>query len=72
MIIKLNMRSIKARFKKIEKENPYYSSFSCFAKAVSGQNFTRESIVKNFTELVDKEDFDAEERMNIIVHLSHL
>ena len=56
------MRSLKARFKKIEKNNPYWSSLVCFCEAVRGQRFTRRAIYSNFISLVDRSDYIPSQR----------
>jgi len=66
------MRSVKRVFKRIEAENPYWSSLLCFAEAVRGRNFSRRTIVRNFNALVDKEDYAKNERKEIVEFLVEL
>lgn len=66
------MRSIKARFKAIERSNPDLTSYICFTKAVRGQYFKRKMISGAFELLVSKDDYDTESRLGIINHLEKL
>jgi len=57
-------------FKKVQENNPYWSSFLCFAKVIEGKkNLSRKTIQKYFYKLVDKEDYSKSERFEILNNL---
>jgi hypothetical protein len=66
------MRSLKRIFNKIRSENPYWSDYTCFAEAVRGRKFSKKTIIRNFNSLVDKEDYEKNEKREIIEHLMEL
>jgi predicted Ser/Thr protein kinase len=66
------MRSLKRIFNKIRSENPYWSDYTCFAEAVRGRKFSKKTIIRNFNSLVDKEDYEKNEKKEIIEHLMEL
>ena len=51
------MKSIKARFAREQKRQPFLSDIVNYIKAINCQNFTKRVIVKNLYELVDKQDY---------------
>ena len=63
------MRSIERRFEYIQKRNPYWSSFTCFANTIRGQKFSEDRIRRYFNELVDKEDYAKNEKGQILNYL---
>ena len=44
-------------FKKIQKENPYWSDYICFAVAVKNQAFSDDRIRRHFKEFAPKSDY---------------
>lgn len=56
------MKSLEARFREIEIKNPLWSTFVVFVAAVNGQNFAPKVISKWFNKLVDKDDYNQEEK----------
>lgn len=54
------MRSVRRSYESISDKNPGLSSFVCFGRAVRGRQYTRRCIRRWFTELVDKEDYSAD------------
>jgi len=66
------MRSLKRRFKNIEKGNPFWSSYICFAEAVSGQKFSKQTIHRWFLKLVDNDDYDKKDKRALLSHLRDL
>lgn len=60
------MRSIKARFNQSQSVHPEWSSFICFSSAISDQKFCLDNISRNFNKLVDKQDYEADEKREII------
>ncbi len=38
------MKSLKRRFDNISNKNQYWSSYVCFAEAIKGQNFNKETL----------------------------
>ena len=63
------MKSIERRFRKIENENPYWSSYICFARSISGQNFSEDRLRRMFNKLVDKNEYAQDEKKEIIKYL---
>jgi hypothetical protein len=63
------MRSLKRIFNRIRSENPYWSDYTCFAEAVRGRKFSKKTIIRNFNSLVDKENYEKNEKREIIEHL---
>jgi hypothetical protein len=63
------MKSLKRVFNKIRSENPYWSDYTCFAEAVRGRKFSKKTIIRNFNSLVDKENYEKNEKREIIEHL---
>lgn len=66
------MRSIERRFNNIAKRNPCWSSYICFAEAVEGQSFSKQTISRWFQKLVDKKDYSKSDKKGILVHLDTL
>ena len=66
------MKSIERRFKKINKKNPYWSDNTCFAVAITDQNFSLQTIAKWFNKLVDKNDYDKNDKKEIRAFLKRL
>lgn len=50
------MKSIEKRFKQFEKDNPFWSSYLCFANAVMDQKFS-EKIIDKWIHLINKDDY---------------
>ncbi|OGJ49711.1 hypothetical protein A2335_02960 [Candidatus Peregrinibacteria bacterium RIFOXYB2_FULL_32_7] len=63
------MRSIERRFRNIEKQQMHWSTYVCFAEAIRGQQFSRNSIVYWFNHLVDKSDYARNDKKAILEHL---
>ena len=63
------MRSIERRFKYVQRKNPFWSSFTCFANTVRGKKFSRDRIRRYFNELVDKEEYAKNEKGQILKYL---
>lgn len=61
------MRSIKARFDNLYKEP--LSSYIAFAKCIKKQRFTFDSISRNFSHLVEKDDYDDDDRITLLKQL---
>jgi len=66
------MKSLQARFNKMEKKNPFYSTYINFAEAITDQNFTRKSIVAWFPKLVKENDFSQTDKKHLLDHLERL
>ncbi len=66
------MRSIERVFNKVRKENPYLSDYICFAEAVEGRNFSRQTIARYFNKLVDKDDYDSKDKKELLQQLFEL
>lgn len=66
------MKSLERRFKKIQDENPALGDYICFARAITGQNFSERIITFWFNKLVPKDDYLKEEKKDLIKHLMSL
>jgi hypothetical protein len=67
-----NMRSIINTFNKIQKKQPELGSFCVLAEAVKDRKFIKDSIARMFTKLVPKEEYEKNERKNLIQYLHNL
>lgn len=65
------MRSIKIPFDKLIKDNPCWSSYTCFTKQISKGNYSKDTISRWFYKLVDREDYLASEGRKILKYLVH-
>lgn len=63
------MRSVKRRFKNIQRKNLDWSSYTCFFKAIERQNFSVQTIPRWFNKLVEKDDYALEEKKAILANL---
>lgn len=66
------MKSLEKRFQNIAEKNPNLSSYTCFAKAVKGQNFNKQTVHRWFQKLVDKDDYERSEKKALLAHLDNL
>ena len=66
------MRRMTEKFNTIQKRNPLFSSYICFAELVRGQKMTQRSLVRHFHNLVEKDDYAKNEEEEIIDHLMSL
>lgn len=64
------MRSIRAKFEEIQKQNPGWSTYACFAEAVRGQNFNKRIVRLRFNQLVNPDDYAKEEKHKILSYLN--
>jgi len=65
------MRSIKARFKKEEKKYPFHGAYIHLIKAVRNQKFSRKRISKSFNELMPKEEYNKNEKKELVDFLDN-
>ena len=63
------MRSVEARFRKIQKKQPFWSDYVCLSEATKGQKFTRRRLHSHFLKLVDKDDYDKKDANKLVKHL---
>ena len=66
------MRSIERSFKQYQKENPCWSTWTSFTKAIMGINFSKDKIRRYFNVLVDKDDYEKKEKMQLLKYLYQL
>ena len=59
------MKSIKRNFERIVEENPYWSTYICFAETANGKGFSKQTISRWFNKLVDKDDYEDPDGINI-------
>ena len=65
------MKSLERRFKQIQKENEYWSDYTCFAEAVKGQKFTSSVISRHF-KLIDKNEYAPKDKIALLEYLFEL
>ncbi len=68
----LHMKSIERRFKNIQEKKAGWSSYLCFAEAITGQMFSKEAIHRWFNKLVDKNDYAQGDKRAVLAHLQSL
>lgn len=66
------MKSIKPHLNNVELLNPNFSSYLSFANAVKGKKFSLTTLQKNFNILVDKNDYQIEDKSKLISNLYSL
>lgn len=66
------MKSLKRRFDNVTEKNPNLSSYTCFARTITGQGFNKQTIHRWFQKLVDKEDYLRKEKRGLLTHLDNL
>lgn len=66
------MKSIERRFKSIKEKKEGWSTYLCFAQAITGQKFSRESLHRWFNKLVNKDDYSTKDKRNILMNLESL
>ena len=60
----------KQLFHEVQRKNPFWSSWTCFCEVIKGKkNMTPRVVRRYFNLLVDKEDYDIEDRAELIKHL---
>jgi hypothetical protein len=60
------MRSIIARYNLAKEKESALSSYALFATAIAGQGFGKGVIRKNFTDLVDRDDYKGVRKEDMI------
>ena len=60
------MRSIKARFEEQEHKNPFHGASINLVRAVRGQGFSRQNLLKAFKELMPEEEYDKADKKGLI------
>lgn len=66
------MKSLERNFIKTVKRNPLWSSYVCFAVAVTKRKFKRSAISRWFYRLVEKDDYNKKDRKGLLIHLHDL
>lgn len=66
------MEQIKKRFEMFKERNPYWSSFTCFANAITGKEYGKIAIGLAFRKLVEKDDYSKSDRDEILEGLYKL
>ena len=66
------MRSIKHRFVRLQNEHPNLGDYVVFARAITGQGFTSDSISRAFTKMISRDKYDKKERKILLNHLCGL
>jgi len=66
------MKSLERRFRNIADRHYSWSTYTCFAAAVKGQNFTHPIILYWFNKLVDKDDYDHKDKKELMAHIEKL
>lgn len=66
------MRSVERNFRYFQRKNPGWSTWVCFAETVHGRCFSKDTIRRLFNQLVDKDDYIREEKMQLLKYLYEL
>lgn len=66
------MKSLERRFKNISVKKSDWSSYICFAEAVKDQRFNKQTIHRWFYKLVEKDDYDRNEKRELLINLVNL
>lgn len=66
------MKSLEARFKKVQHKNQYWSSLCCFNSAITRQGYAGKILKKWFNLLVDKDEYCNTDKKAILAHAEHL
>ncbi|MFA7170181.1 MAG: hypothetical protein WC178_05025 [Candidatus Paceibacterota bacterium] len=66
------MKSLERNFIKITERNPPWSSYICFAVAVTKRKFQRSVISRWFYKLVEKDDYERKDKKGLLAHLHDL
>ncbi len=66
------MKSLERLFNSIAEKNPNWSSYVCFAEAIKGRGFGKQTIPRWFQKLVDKKDYERSDKKEILAHLENL
>lgn len=64
-----NMKSIKVLFDVLQEKNVGHAAYISLGGAVKGRGYTRDTISRNFTELIPKDDYASRDREALIDHL---
>ena len=63
------MRTINRLFQNYKEENPLLGSVIIFNHIVTGRNFSQDRLVRWFNILVDKEEYEKNEKKEIIKYV---
>ncbi len=63
------MNKIKTRFEEQEFQNPNHGAFINLSRAVRGQSFSRQNLIKAFKELMPSEEYNPSEKKELIDQL---
>jgi hypothetical protein len=66
------MKSLERRFDAIQKRNPSWSSLTCFAMAINGQGFSKQTVARWFNKLVPKEEYSDAAKKEVMSSLEDL
>ena len=66
------MRSIEANYKNIQVSNPNLAAYPCLARAITGREFSRRSLITAFKRIVPSDDYSRSETKELIDNLESL
>lgn len=66
------MRSIEANYKKIQARNLNLGTYPCLAQVVKHKKYSRKSLIKAFTKLMPKDEYEKGEQKGLIDYLENL
>lgn len=66
------MRSLEKRFINTKTKKPNWSSYICFTEAIKNQRFNKITISKWFKKLVEKGDFEQNDKKTLLKELYNL
>lgn len=65
------MKSLERRFKLMEKQNPFHSTYINFGRAIRNQGFSHKVIEFWFNKLVDKDDYAKSDKKTLLAQLKN-
>ncbi len=66
------MRSIEARYQKIQNRNPNLGAYPCLVRAVKGEGFGRKNLNIAFRIIIPKDDYIQIEKKGLVDYLEKL
>jgi hypothetical protein len=66
------MKSIRRKFNKLSRKNPYWSTLTCFTETIYGVGFSRQSIHRWFNILVNRNDYNKADKKEIMAFLENV
>lgn len=66
------MRSIKRRYRELQRKNPDLSDYMNLIRAIKNQKFSKDIISRWFNKLINESEYDRKDKRDLIAHLVKL